>query len=155
MMSYDIRWATCEDWQPTMDMVWKTFMKFEAGDYTREGIDNFYDFIFNGMIYHLFLEGRYPMFVALDGEKIIGQISSRNGNRISLLFVDEAYHRQGIGTELIHRMSKYLKEEKNQRSVSVMAAPYAVDFYGRLGFNALSGEEAFSGIRVTPMEKAL
>ena len=95
------------------------------------------------------------MFVALDGEKIIGQISSRNGNRISLLFVDEAYHRQGIGTELIHRMSKYLKEEKNQRSVSVMAAPYAVDFYGRLGFNALSGEEAFSGIRVTPMEKAL
>ena len=155
MISYDIRWATCEDWQPTMEMVWKTFMKFEAGDYTREGIANFHEFITNGMIYHMFLEGRYPMLVVLDGEKIIGQISTRNGNRISLLFVDEAYHRQGIGTELIHRMSKYLKEEKKQRSVSIMAAPYAVGFYGRLGFNALSGEEAFSGIRVTPMEKSL
>ena len=43
--TYEIRWAEDKDWIPAMHMIWKTFLKFEAVDYTEEGIRNFYDFI--------------------------------------------------------------------------------------------------------------
>ena len=43
--TYEIRWAADKDWIPAMHMIWKTFLKFEAVDYTEEGIRNFYDFI--------------------------------------------------------------------------------------------------------------
>lgn len=152
---YEIRWATSEDWPATMTMIWKTFMKFEAQDYSREGILNFREFITNGMIYHMFQDGRYPMLVATDGERIIGEISVRNHNHISLLFVDEDYHKQGIGSELIRRMGEYLKEEKHEIYMSVKAAPYAVGFYRKQGFCISSPEEEYSGIRVTSMEKFL
>ena len=48
---YTIRWAKPEDWPETMQMVWQTFMRFEAADYTEEGVINFQDFLTNGKIY--------------------------------------------------------------------------------------------------------
>lgn len=151
---YEIRWAKPEDWQETMQMIWKTFMRFEACDYTEEGISNFRDFITDGKIYKMFLEGAYKMLIALDGERVIGQISVRCKNHISLLFVDEAYHRQGVGRALIQEMAKHLKENR-ELFMSVKAAPYAVGFYRKTGFHICSPEEEFSGIRVTSMEKFL
>lgn len=152
---YQVRWATSEDWQAVMDMVWRTFMQFEAGDYTQEGIASFRDFITDGRLYRMFVEGNYPMLVALDGSRIIGQISVRNGNHISLLFVDGEYHRRGVGRKLIERMAEYLKKERHELYMSVKAAPYALGFYYRVGFHACSKEEEYSGIRVTSMEKFL
>lgn len=152
---YEIRWATPEDWPATMEMIWRTFMRFEAGDYTEEGISNFHDFITDGKIYQMFLDGRYLMLLAFDEGKVIGQISVRNRNHISLLFVEEEYHRKGVGRELIRRMAEYLKTEKKELFVSVKAAPYALGFYRRVGFHICSPEEEYSGIRVTSMEKFL
>lgn len=43
--TYEIRWAEDKDWIPAMHMIWKTFLKFEAVDYTEEGIRNFYDLL--------------------------------------------------------------------------------------------------------------
>ena len=40
-----VRWAKEEEWAPAMQMVWRTFLKFEGRDYTEEGIKNFFDFI--------------------------------------------------------------------------------------------------------------
>lgn len=151
---YTIRWAEAQDWQPVMQLVWRTFMRFEAADYTEEGIANFQDFLTNGKIYRMFLKGQYPMLVALDGSRIIGQISVRCRNFISLLFVDESYHRRGVGRALIENMAVYLKD-CGEVFMSVKAAPYAVDFYRKVGFHAYAPEESFSGIRVTSMERFL
>lgn len=151
----EIRWASPEDWQSTMKMIWKTFMKYEADDYSEEGIENFYDFLTNGRIYRMFLEGTYLMMIALHENRVIGVISVRNGNHISLLFVDEEYHHKGVGSELMRRMGEYLKYSKNEVYVTVKAAPYAVGFYRRLGFHVCSPEQEFSGIRVTSMEMFL
>lgn len=152
---YEVRWATPEDWTATMDMIWKTFMRFEAEDYTEEGIANFRDFITDGRIYRMFLEGSYLMLIALDKGKVIGAVSVRNGNHISLLFVEEKYHRKGVGRELIKQMGDFLKRERKELFMSVKAAPYALGFYRRIGFHICSPEEEFSGIRVTSMEKFL
>lgn len=152
-LPYEIRWAKAEEWEPAMKMVWRTFLRFEASDYTEEGIQNFLDFITDRQLFHSFLQGRYQMMVALDEGCIVGVASIRNGNHLSLLFVDEAYHRRGIGRELLERFCLYLKNEAGENSMTLKAAPYAVEFYHRVGFHDVSPEEEVCGIRVTPMEK--
>ncbi len=153
MLPYECRWAREEDWSPAMQMIWKTFLKYEGKDYTLEGIRNFFDFITDDKLYQMFLRGDYLMAVALDGGRIIGAASLRNRNHLSLLFVDEEYHRKGIGRKLMQFLCDYLKRDAGERYMSLKAAPYAVDFYRRLGFRAVSPEEEYSGIRVTSMEK--
>lgn len=155
IFSYEIRWAKREEWKPAMLMIWKTFMKFEGNDYTEEGIRNFYDFISDDGLYQMFLQGKYQLLVAVSGERIIGAGSLRNGNYLSLLFVDEDYHRRGVGRALMTRLCEYLKNEMGAGRMVLRAAPYAVDFYHRLGFRSVRGEEEISGIRVTLMEKTL
>ncbi len=152
---YECRWAKADEWIPAMDMVWRTFLKFEGNDYTEEGIRNFYEFITDKDLYRAFLRGNYQMMVALDGTKIIGAASVRNQNHLSLLFVDEAYHRRGVGRTLMDRMCQYLKGEAGEKYMSLKASPYAVEFYHKIGFRTVAPEEEFSGIRVTAMEKSL
>ena len=151
--TYEYRWAKVDEWIPAMDMVWRTFLKFEGDEYSEEGIRNFYDFITDTELYRAFLDGRYQMMVALDGEKIIGAASVRNRNHLSLLFVDEMYHRQGVGQTLMERMCHYLQYEVGEKFMSLKAAPYAVAFYQKIGFRVLGAEQEYSGIRVTPMER--
>lgn len=150
--SYQIRPACQADWQPAMDLAWKTFMRFEASDYTPEGIQNFKDFITGNSLFWMFMEGKYPLFVACDNEQIIGMISLRNENHISLLFVDEEYHRQGVGRALMEYVFRFLEEELRCFRVTVFAAPYGVEFYHRLGFEDLGPEREKDGIVYTPME---
>jgi ribosomal protein S18 acetylase RimI-like enzyme len=47
----------------------------------------------------------------------------------------------------------YLEHEEGEKFMSLKAAPYAVDFYKKLGFKIVKPEEDYSGIRVTSMEK--
>ncbi len=152
---YKIRWASPEDWQPTIEMVWKTFMKYVAVDYSEEGIQNFKDFLQDGRIYQMFLHGAYLVMIALDGDRVIGVITVRNRNLISLLFVDEKYHHLGVGSTLIRKMGEYLKNSRSEVFVSVKSSPYAIGFYRSMGFHECSPEQEFAGIRVTDMERFL
>lgn len=152
---YQIRWAGVSDWTPAMNMIWKTFMKFEGNVYSKEGIENFLDFITDKDLFHSFVQGEYLMKVALDGDKIIGAASVRNGNFLSLLFVDENYHMQGVGKALMEEFFRFLKDEKEEQVIIVKSAPYAVKFYEKLGFQSTGPEEHYAGIRVTPMKKVL
>lgn len=152
---YEVRWAKTEEWAPAMRMIWKTFLKYEGKDYTEEGIRNFFEFITDDALYVSFLKGEYQMMVALDDERVIGAASVRSHNHLSLLFVDEEYHYRGVGRTLMNRMCEYLKKEAGERYMSLNAAPYAVNFYRKLGFRTVRPEGVYSGIRVTSMEKVL
>ena len=83
--TYEIRWAEDKDWIPAMHMIWKTFLKFEAVDYTEEGIRNFYDFITDEHLYKSFLQGRYQMMVALDGSTTGDPGASGPANPVDLM----------------------------------------------------------------------
>ena len=152
---YQIRNAYRDEWDDAMTLAWKTFMKFEADIYTDEGIQNFEDFITDTTLHRMFLMGVYQMFVALDRKQIVGMLTLRNNSHISLLFVDEKYHRRGIGRALIEYLREYLLSEAGISKVTVNAAPYGVAFYHKLGFQDLRPEEERDGIRYTPMEFVL
>lgn len=150
--SYQIRSAYRDDWQDAMGLAWKTFLRFEADVYTAEGVKNFENFITDSTLYRMFIMGAYQMFVAVADGGIVGMITLRDSQHISLLFVDERYHRQGIGRALLSYLTDYMGKEMGLHRVTVNASPYGVGFYHRLGFCDLRCEEQRDGIIYTPME---
>lgn len=149
---YQIRNAYRDEWEDAMALAWRTFLRFEADVYSPEGVKNFENFITDSTLYRMFIIGSYQLFVALDGKKIVGMLTLRGGTHISLLFVDEKYHRRGIGRALLQYMSNYLLTEVQAFRVTVNASPYGVGFYHRLGFRDLRPQEKKDGIIYTPME---
>ena len=149
---YQIRSAYRNEWQDAMALAWKTFLRFEADVYTPEGVRNFQNFITDSTLYRMFVMGTYQLFVALDGNQIVGMITLRDSTHISLLFVDAAYHRQGIGRALIKHLTDYLLTEAGANRVTVNSSPYGLGFYHKMGFRDVRPEESRDGIIYTPME---
>ncbi len=145
------RAAYKSEWDICMDLAWRTFLKFDAPDYPQEGIDNFKDFVTDEVLKNMFHSGEYQLFVAVRAKKIIGIISLRDRNHISLLFVESAYHRQGVGTGILRTLTEYMYSEMGQTSVTVNASPYAVGFYHKMGFEDTDIQQLVSGILYTPM----
>lgn len=150
--TYQIRSAYRDEWQDAMALAWRTFLRFEADVYTPEGVRNFENFITDSTLHRMFIMGTYQLFVALDQNKIVGMITLRDSTHISLLFVDEAYHRRGIGRALIKYLTDYLVTEMGAYRVTVNASPYGAPFYHKMGFRDLRPEETKDGIIYTPME---
>ena len=150
-----VRPAYREEWDDAMSLAWRTFMKFEAADYTQEGIESFRDFVTDSTLYRMFVIGSYQLFCAYDHNRIVGMISLRNETHISLLFVEASYHKRGIGRALIEYVSNYVLLEEGFKVITVNAAPYAVGFYHKLGFTDTDRTKTNDGIIYTPMERIL
>ena len=147
-----IRKATIEDWDAAMELAFRVFLKFEAREYGPEGTRNFAQFITDEALKKMFLIGEYLLFVAIKNGEQIGLISLRSGNHISLLFVDERYHRMGIGTLLMKHLQEYMLENTKQQKLTVFASPFGVPFYHRIGFVDVGEVTRKDGIIYTPME---
>lgn len=109
-----------------IDLIWTTFLQFEAPDYSEEGVQSFKDFIENQEI-HKQLE----FWGAYDAEELKGVIATNeNRKHICCFFVKSQYHRQGIGRKLW----EYLRENSENETITVNSSPYAVPVYHKLGF---------------------
>jgi GNAT superfamily N-acetyltransferase len=150
-----VRPAYREEWDDAMALAWRTFMRFEADDYTPEGVESFQDFITDTMLHRMFVIGAYQLFGAYQDGKMVGMISLRNETHISLLFVDENYHRHGIGRRLIDYVSEYVHNEEGHHMLTVNAAPYATGFYHRIGFVDTGTVQESDGITYTPMVRSI
>ena len=149
---YQIRSVTDDEWPEAMGLAWHVFLIFEADDYSEEGIRNFYRFVTDRILFRMFKAGQYQLFGSFLDNKLIGIISLRNSNHISLLFVDENYQNQGVARSMLEYVNNYLLTELGMQEVSVDSSPYAVDFYHRMGFIDTSSEVTQNGIRYTPMK---
>ena len=150
-----LRSAYRSEWDDAMALAWRTFMQFEACDYTPQGIESFQDFITDTVLYRMFVMGVYQLFGAYDNNQMVRMISLRDETHISLLFVDRRYHKMGIGRGLIEYVSHYVLTEEGHNYITVNAAPYATGFYHRMGFVDTNTEQAKDGIRYTPMQRRL
>lgn len=153
MSDFEIFRAKEDEWEDAMALAYRTFLKFEGDVYTSEGVNNFVDFISDQRLFLMFKEGEYHLWVARDlNGSMIGIGSLRSGNHISLLFVDEKWHKKGVGRALVSEMEKYVVS-LSRNYITVNSSPYAVDFYHRIGFADLGEEQLNSGMYITPMRK--
>ncbi len=149
-----IRRAQEDEWEDVMALAWRTFMRFEACDYSQEGIESFSNFISDNGLHKMFLIHEYHVWVAESEGEIIGMISLRSKYHVSLLFVDAAYHRQGVATALMETLWDYMRDT-GEYTCTVNASPYAVGFYHKIGFRDRGQERTEDGIRYTPMKKLI
>lgn len=147
-----IRKAEPADWDGAMELAFRVFLKYEAMEYGPEGIKNFAQFVTDEDLKKMFLIGEYLLFVAKEEDKLVGLISLRSGNHISLLFVAEEYHRRGIGTRLVRHLQEYMLQNTRYEKLTVFASPYGVPFYHKIGFADIGKETRRGGIIYTPME---
>lgn len=152
---YSIDLCTKEQWDDAMELAFKVFLKYEAKQYGKKGTDNFAEFLTSPSLDKLFKAGRYIVYIATVGKEIIGIASFRSGNHLSLLFVDDRYHRQGVARELIKVIQNHLLETTDYQTLTVNASPYGLPFYKSTGFVATDNEIEADGIIYTPMEMYL
>ena len=155
MGDVEIRPAKPEEWDYAMELAFRVFLKFEAEEYGKAGTESFAEFVTSESLRKAFLAGHYILLVAICDDKIVGMISARNINHISLLFVDSAYHRMKIGTKLLDNMAYYLVKKEGCIEMTVNSSPYAVEFYHRNGFVDTSEQTVQDNIIYTPMTKHL
>ena len=119
-------------------------MKYEAPDYSPEGVRTFQEFLSDHEKIDVL-----EMYGAFDGDKLVGVAATRNkGTHIALLFVDGAYHRRGIGRLLFQEVLR----NSTGDAITVNSSPFALEFYRKIGFIVMEGEKVVEGIRYTPMK---
>ena len=125
-------------------LVWNVFLQYEAPDYKKEGVDEFYKSIHDSKyLSNLCFYGAFAQ------EKLIGVIATRNkGTHIALFFVDGRCHRQGVGKKLFQIARERCRSER----MTVNSSPYAVPVYHNLGFLDTDTEQIVNGLRFIPME---
>jgi 8-oxo-dGTP pyrophosphatase MutT (NUDIX family) len=96
------------------------------------------------------MTGKHIMYIAEDGSRIVGMVNERGGGRISMMFVDAAYHRRGIATALMNRIVVDLKVAGNDR-ITLHSSPYGLPFYHHYGFTASDVQQIKDGFIFTPM----
>ncbi len=124
-------------------LAWKVFLEYESPDYSPEGTEEFKKCLHD----ENYLSG-IEYYGAFYGETLIGTIGIRAEKRhICFFFVDDNYHRQGIGTALFRNLLKDYPSE----TITLNSSPYGVPFYKALGFVPTDKEQTVNGIRFTPM----
>ena len=165
-----------DDWEDAMALCWRVFRLCDAKDYPAHGCESFLNFITDQYLKKMFLLGRYRLYVAKDGDTIVGVLGFREKNHISLLFVDTAYQGFGIGRALIAALVSYLEgenrpeylpdneadrildalyEKNTEPVITVNSAPSAVTFYAAAGFVQTNDKLEKDGIIYVPMEMLL
>ncbi len=117
-----------------MELVWRVFLEFEAPEYSEEGIAEFQKFITLEAVEQRMAENGLLLWGCYDADDVVGIIATRPPCHIALLFVDKAYHRQGIARRLYNTVENFYKINGTCAEITVNSSPYAVGAYRRMGF---------------------
>ena len=152
-MKYSIRRLRADELAIAMDLAWDTFVRYEAPDYSQEGVESFRRSIIHNPEFHeAVIAGRNRIWGAFDGEKLIGLFAMCGASHICLVFTHHAYHRQGVATAIFHRLLADIRQEEPQlKRLTLNSSPYGKPFYLHCGFYPSDDERTVDGIRFTPM----
>jgi GNAT superfamily N-acetyltransferase len=133
-----------------MALVRPVFDRFEAPEYSPQGVEEFYRFAHPESM--RLRAGNHFCLVAEIDHKMVGMIEIRTCNHIALLFVDASYHRRGLATALFEAaLVECRRRAGNLHEFSVNSSPYAIAFYRSVGFRETAIEQVVNGLRFTPM----
>lgn len=132
-----------EEVRPALDLALDVFQKYEAPDYSDEGIKNF-----NSCLNDTEFTNLLKCYGAFDGTKIVGMLATRSeGTHIALFFVNGSYHKQGIGKQLFALACA----DNKSGTFTVNSSPYASEVYHHLGFIDTDTQKVQDGLIFTPM----
>ena len=95
---------------------------------------------------------RSEVWGAFDDDFLVGVCAMRDLSHIELLYVDGAYHRQGIATNLLKHAFIDCKElDETLNRVTVNATPFSRGFFLKQGFTATAAERKVDGLTYIPM----
>lgn len=140
--------TTDHELKEALAVVWQVFTQFEAPEYSIEGVQEFKEYVAFDAMQQRIKAKELKLWSYHQDEKIVGVIGVRLPAHISLLFVESAYHRQGIARKLYQTALSTIGEP----AVTVNSSPYALSVYQRLGFEETSEEQVVNGIRFIPMK---
>ena len=149
MLEYKIEELKLENLDEAIKVIETTFMKFEAPDYSKEGIENFFKFA-NYETIKENLNRNMKMYVAKVNGKIVGVIGYRDNSHINLLFVLEEYQHNGIARALYNMVIKKCKNAGTKK-ITVNSSPYAHNVYLKFGFIDDNQMQEVDGIKFYQM----
>ncbi|MHC5002432.1 MAG: GNAT family N-acetyltransferase [Planctomycetota bacterium] len=83
---------------------------------------------------------------------LVGVVEIRRSEHVSLLFVDLAHQRRGVGRSLLAAaVSRCRASRPDLEGVTVNAAPNSLEAYRRYGFRPTGPPRVVDGIAFTPM----
>ena len=146
-LNYNIRKLQINETETALELAWKVFLKYEAPEYHKDGVIEFYRSIHDEKYL-----SELCLYGAFISEKLVGVIATRReGTHIALFFVDDKYHKNGIGRSLFQMALSKCPSHR----MTVNSSPYAVPIYHKLGFADIDIEQVVNGLRFTPMEYKL
>lgn len=123
-------------------LIFESFSRFVAPDYTEEGVTNFRKFLFDEA-----LPARCDFFGVYEGKRLQGAlVAEKDGSHIRAFFVRTDEQGQGFGGTLMRYFLNLY-----QGAVTVNASRYGKPIYEKFGFRAVSEETQKDGILFTPM----
>ncbi|MBE7016038.1 MAG: GNAT family N-acetyltransferase [Ruminococcaceae bacterium] len=92
-----------------------------------------------------------------DGSRVTAYLRAFASGEDSVTFgrVLTLEHGKGIGTELVQNSIEEVKARLNCKKICVHSQKQAMDFYKKLGFEAVSGEYMEAGVIHVTMEKCV
>jgi len=142
------------DLQKALDLIWRVFLEFEAKEYSKEGVNTFWEYIQYDVILKLISTEKLRIYACYEGEEPVGILATK-GTHISLFFIDREHQGRGIGKSLFQLYLQESKRDKAVGCITVNSSPYAVPIYERLGFSRTGEAQTINGIRFTPMRYSL
>lgn len=147
-----VRKLISQEYAAAMVLVKRVFDKYVAPEYAQEGVDTFYRYI--AQVDETATENNADtpvLWGCFGGSTLLGVLAAKpDGEHINLLFVDDAYHRQGVARLLFEELLQYAAQ-CGQQAITVNASQYGIPAYTRLGFYPTDEEQLKDGIRFTPM----
>ena len=136
-----------------IDLVREVFDEIIAPGYTREGVDEFYNFARAQALARRSEQDHFTL-VARKKDHVLGIIEIRDLNHVSMFFVRIPAQGGGVGKMLFQAaLAEIIERGGPLNSLTVNASLNAQKAYEALGFVARGGPQTFNGIRFIPMER--
>lgn len=136
------------------DLVMRVFAAYVGHEYSARGVEEFARYADASALRERLDGGKCIALAAVRGDALIGVIEFRGTDHLSLLFVDDRFHRRGIARALLSEMIEKLAAAGTAvSSVEVNSSRDAIPAYRRLGFEVSGPERTVDGITFTPMRR--
>ncbi|MGD8329524.1 MAG: GNAT family N-acetyltransferase [Acidobacteriota bacterium] len=155
MNEIEVREMRPDEAHEVSDLAMRSFDAFVGHEFSEEGVAAYAEYAAADALRARQGHDHFTLVARVDGE-LAGMIELRHGEHLSMLFVDDAFHRRGIGGKLYDAALERLRhEDPDLEQITVNASRYGVPAYERLGFVVSGEEQTVNGITFTPMTARL